>query len=1093
MSTSATSKNVFFPEYGNDYLFSKFEEKILEFWKREKTFEKTLKISSGKPTYFFYDGPPFATGLPHYGHILAGTIKDIVPRYWTMRGYSVPRRFGWDTHGLPIEFEMEKTLQLNGSIAIQEYGVAKFNEACRGIVLRYASEWRKTVERMGRWIDMDHDYKTMDPNFMESVWWVFKKLWDQGLIYEGKKVVPYSWRLTAPLSNFEASLNYKDVQDPAVTVLFPLKSAAKVSGAEKWISNTAFAVWTTTPWTLPANVAIAAQGDEAKVTYARYLLKTPVGQITHVIMAKNLAEKYELSEATDEFSGQSLKDVTYEPLLTCFVDNQRKTENAFRVLIAEYVSSEDGTGLVHQAPAFGEDDYATCLKAGISLVDPTDMQANFTDAVKMDPRLAPIVGVFVKDADKHIIKVLKDGHRLLKHDTLQHSYPFCERSDTPLIYKAISSWFVKVEAIKEKMLKNNQQITWVPSHIKDGRFGKWLENARDWCISRNRFWGTPLPVWICSKCKHKEVLGSRADLDKLAGRHVEDLHMHFIDSIVTDCPKCQGSKTLKRTSEVLDCWFESGSMPYAQGHYPFEDKEVFEKSFPADFIGEGLDQTRGWFYTLTVLSTALFDKPAFKNCIVNGIVLAEDGRKMSKRLKNYPDPNELLNKYGADALRLYLMQSPAMHAEELRFSEKGLVELMRAVMIPLWNAYSFFASYANIDQWTNAKNKNAPEKLEVLDRWILARVQEMESEIHSHMKDYRLADVAPTLVSFIDDLTNWYIRLNRERFWSENNSENSDTKNAAYSTLWKSLATFAKVLAPFLPFYSEVLTMALAGVSIDKNETHSRSVHEFEFDQEGLAAPSRENRLLLEEVSLAKSVILLGRALRGEAKIGLRQPLSRVKVAGLSNQQQEILRPMFDLIRSELNVKEIEVVAKAADLVEESIKPNHRVMGKKVGAAMKDIQAALGQWGSVEIAEFEINKSVTLNGFVLGMEDLQIVRKAKEGKLAQSGFGLVAELDPTLNEALICEGLAREVINRIQQLRKERKYHLADRIEIIWNSEANSLVEKVLQSPNYVQLIQKETLGVSLSRVRENFSASIDESFEKHGTLKLEIKNMKGL
>ena len=536
-----------FPEYGATYTFPAFEESVLAYWKSEKIFERSLKRSEGKKTFFFYDGPPFATGLPHYGHILAGTIKDIVPRYWSMRGYHVPRRFGWDTHGLPIEFEMEKALNLSGSLAIQDYGVAKFNEACRGIVLRYTEDWKKSVERMGRWIDMDNDYKTMDPSFMESVWWVFKELWNKGLIYEGKKVVPYSWRLTAPLSNFEASLNYKDIQDPAITVLFPL---SKWPSHPSWIGHTALSVWTTTPWTLPSNLAVAINPNSAQVSYARYKLAQPLGSVTHVIAAETMAEVLGLSEKTESLSAAELLGANYEPLFSCFDDAERKADNAFRVVAGDFVSATDGTGLVHMAPSFGEDDYYTCLREKISPVDPVSMEGTFTSAVAKDTRLAATVGLFVKDADKLIIKALKDASRLFKQDVLQHAYPFCERSDTPLIYKAISSWFVNVEKIKTQMVANNQQIEWVPAHIKDGRFGKWLENARDWCISRNRFWGTPIPVWKCQKCNHTVVIGSRAELDKLAGKEMPDLHKHFVDEVIVDCPTCKGPKFLKRTTEA---------------------------------------------------------------------------------------------------------------------------------------------------------------------------------------------------------------------------------------------------------------------------------------------------------------------------------------------------------------------------------------------------------------------------------------------------------------------------------------------------------------------------------------------------------------
>jgi isoleucyl-tRNA synthetase len=1079
-----------FPEYGNDYSFPQFELKVLESWKKRSIFEKTVDEQKNKPTFFFYDGPPFATGLPHYGHLLAGTIKDIVPRFWTMKGYRVPRRFGWDTHGLPVEFEMEKTLGLSGSLAIQDYGVAKFNEACRGIVLRYTEEWKKVVDRMGRWIDMENDYKTMDPEFMESVWWVFKELWNKGLIYEGKKVVPYSWRLTAPLSNFEASLNYKDVQDPAIAVVLPLYQfkGAEISKSE--VSKTALLVWTTTPWTLPSNLAVAIHPDSSVVSYARYKLAKPLGDLEFVILAKNLAEKWGLAENfVNDVSNASLIGSNYEPLFSLYQDETRKKENAFRVVAGDFVAAEEGTGLVHMAPAFGEDDYFVCAKEKISLVDPTDMQASFTSEVTKDPRLSSIVGVFVKDADKTIIKVLKDSNRLFKQDVLQHAYPFCERSDTPLIYKAISSWFVKVENLKEVMIENNKKIHWVPGHIKTGRFGKWIENARDWCISRNRFWGTPIPVWKCQSCKHVEVVGSRAELNKLGKKEFDDLHMHFVDQDNFDCPKCSAKKSLKRTPEVLDCWFESGSMPYAQSHYPFENKENFEKCFPADFIAEGLDQTRGWFYTLTVLAAALFGKPAFQNCIVNGMVLAEDGKKMSKRLRNYPDPNEIFSKYGADALRLYLMQSPAMHAEDLRFSEKGLVELMRAVMLPLWNAYSFFASYANIDNWTVEKIQKTkpPVKTPILDKWILARVAQTEMLVDDYMKKYELSEVAPVLVSLIDDLTNWYIRLNRDRFWAENTQENFDSKSSAYFTLWSCLNRLSILMAPFLPFFAEIIYSALRSQSMNELSQMPTSVHQQEF---GFGSVAQSEIELVQKIELAKRIIVLGRSLRAEAKIGIRQPLQSLRVAGVTAQQISWIDGMIDLIKDELNIKSVSYVAKASDLVEESVKPNHRVIGKKVGGSMKAIQAELEKWGPAEISAFESKKSVSVLGFELGVDDITVVRKAKPGKFAQSERGLVAELDTQLSPELIKEGIQRECVNRIQQTRKDLKFHLADRIRIQWTSNPGSLVEAIMSEEAKKRgIISGETLALEVTRVdRDNHSTK--ENFGEHGLFEFTIEKI---
>ena len=1050
----------FFPEYGADYSFARFEEQILAFWQQQKTFSKTQNQDKYKQEFSFYDGPPFATGLPHYGHILAGTIKDIVPRYWAMRGYRIARRFGWDCHGLPIEFEMEKKLGLNGSLDIKDYGVGKFNEACRGIVQRYTSEWRTTVEKMGRWVDMDDDYKTMDPSFMESVWWVFKQLWDKGLIYEGKKVVPYSWRLTAPLSNFEASLNYKSVQDPAVTVALPI---VKFEAHPEWQGNTALAVWTTTPWTLPSNLAVAIHPKTDKVSYARYKLAEPLGAITHLIVGEEAAAKFGLDDKVDDVRNVDLLGVNYQPLFALFDDEQRKQENAFRVIEGDFVGAEEGTALVHEAPAFGEVDFYACQREKISLVDPTDMQAQFTEVVEGDPELAEIKGLFVKDADKIIIKKLKDKGLLIKQDVLQHNYPFCERSDTPLIYKAIPSWFVSVEKIKDQIIANAQEIEWVPAYIKAGRFGKWLENARDWCISRNRFWGTPIPVWKNEVTGDIKVIGSIAELEEFSGEQVADLHSHFVDQLQpTDA---EGNRYV-RTSEVLDCWFESGSMPYAQKHYPFENKEGFSAQFPADFIAEGLDQTRCWFYNLMVLSTALFDKPAFKNVIVNGIVLAEDGKKMSKRLRNYPDPLELVGEFGADAIRLYLMQSPAMRAEELRFSKQGMVQIMRAVMLPLWNAYSFFASYANIDQWTPGAVEEA-ESDKLIDRWILARAKELEVQVHSSMNNYKLYEVAPKLIAFIDDLTNWYIRLNRDRFWMEMNEASRQDKLFAYSTLYKVLAKLSTLLAPGLPFFAENINAALTGIELSQlsGQSSYESVHEKIYDNPAEITLSEEENILLEEIDVAKKLILLGRALRGEAKIGLRQPLHKMRVAGLSEAQVERLSIVRELILGEVNIKELEMVAQASDLVDEQAKPNFRTLGPKAGKSLRSIQQELSAWSTEQIKSFEKKGSAVIAEVECLREDVEIVRKAKAGRLALADYGLVAELDTELNAELVKEGVQREIINRIQQKRKELDFHLADRIQVKWQATANSLVESVLlEESSQAGLIAAETLATDFQR-----------------------------
>lgn len=1062
----------FFPDFGTDYRFPAFEEAVLRYWKNQKIFDRILATKTKRKWFGFYDGPPFATGLPHYGHLVGGTLKDIVPRYWTMRGYHVERRFGWDCHGLPVEFEMEKTLNLNGSLAIRDYGIDKFNEACRGIVLRYTAEWRKTVERTGRWADMDNDYKTMSPEFMESVWWAFSELWKKGLVYQGKKVVPYSWRLTAPLSNFEASQNYKSVQDPAITVLFPLDENPEE----------AILAWTTTPWTLPANLGLAVHKD---FTYVKYPLLQPNAKgIKYAWVLRERAPAYakelDLSREEDEKRGQELVGKTYKPLFPYYAAN--KKNGAFRVISGDFVSNTDGTGIVHMAPAFGEDDFYACQREKIELVDPTNAEAYYTSEVN-DPSFN-LEGKHVKDpeTDKLIVKRLKEEGRLLKQETLQHNYPFCERSDTPLIYKAISSWFVAVEKIKPEMQANNKTIHWVPGHIRDGRFGKWLENARDWCISRNRFWGTPIPVWICESCGHKHVVGSRKELDALAGRPMPDLHSHFVDKIEADCPSCKKAGAMKRTPEVLDCWFESGSMPYAQIHYPFEGKAAFDQQFPADFIAEGLDQTRGWFYTLTVLSTALFNKPAFKNCVVNGLVLAEDGKKMSKRLKNYPDPALMMEKYGADALRLYLMQSPAVHGEELRFSERFLVENMRAVLLPLWNSYQFFASYANIDGFDPGQWKNAPPVKDrpQIDQWILALLQETEGRVHKEMEAYELANVFPLLSRFLDNLTNWYIRLNRSRYWEAKGENFTADKLSAYSTLFEVLDRFGLLLAPNLPFFAEYLHGALHyGLSPEALNGHRDlpSVHERMYHlPEALNA---EGRALIDEMALAQRAILLGRSLRAEAKIGLRQPLPSMSLAGLTPAEQKLLRSQEEMVLSELNLKELRFLQDGAGLVVETVKPNLKKLGAKLGKKMQAVQQELRGWGSKEIVTFEKAGFATVAGERIEIEDLLIERKAAEGKTAGALEGMVAELHTALTPALKREGLMRELVNRVQQRRKEMKFNLSDRIRVLY--QAGGLAAEILSaegaSPTF---LSQETLAKAWSEsVADGLGAR--EEFEGHG------------
>jgi isoleucyl-tRNA synthetase len=1017
--------------------FPQVEENILNYWKENRITEKGLAANLGRESFVFYDGPPFATGLPHYGHILAGTLKDIVPRYWVMKGRYVERRWGWDCHGLPVEFEMEKELGLGGATEVLEYGVAKFNEACRSIVQRYTQEWEQTITRTGRWADFKNGYRTMDASFMETVWWASKQLWDKGLVYEGYRVMPYSWRISTPLSNFEAGLNYKEVQDPAVTVRF--KSVNK---------NRYFLAWTTTPWTLPSNLALAVHPEVAYVE-----IKTKTAQEHYVLAEARLAAVFPDSatyEVVSTFTGASLQGEKYEPLFGYFA----KQKNAFQILADSYVTTTDGTGIVHNAPAFGEDDFRVCRAAGIGIVDPVDAEGKFTAEVP------EYQGQQVKEADKSIIKDLKARGAIIKHDTLVHNYPFCWRSDTPLIYKAISTWFVKLDPIKQKLLANNAKTHWVPEHIRDGRFGNWLESARDWNISRNRFWGTPIPIWRTEDGKESLCIGSIEELEKLSGKRPTDIHKHFVDDIVVTSPT--SGKPMRRIPEVFDCWFESGSMPFAQQHYPFENREKFEKNFPAQFIAEGVDQTRGWFYTLSVLSSALFDCPAFKNVIVNGLVLAEDGKKMSKRLKNYPDPNYVMNTYGADALRAYLMSSPASHAEDLRFSEKGVQEMVRSVILPFWNAYSFFVTYALADGWKPSDFSKASlgSLNNDLDKWMVSRLQSLVHTVDSKMAVYHLYEVIPAVVGFIDDLTNWYIRLNRRRFWSE---EATQDKAEAYATLYYTLSEFCKVLAPILPFVTEEVYQNLCR-EVDNHE----SVHLTAFPQ---AHKQWLHPELECQMALVQNVVAMGRTCRSTHKLKTRQPLREIKIITKNPQDKQVIERFAAIIQNELNVKSVSFSSDESQLVNLTAKANAKVLGPRLGQKMKLILEKVRNLPPDAVAELERSGSLVVEGEKILITEVAIERQPKQAGAIQSQGSVTVWLDSTLDDSLIAEGRAREFVNRIQKLRKDRDLNVADRIHVqVECSEA--LKASILSCEAY---IKDETLAKTISFKAPGAGATEDD------------------
>jgi isoleucyl-tRNA synthetase len=1001
----------------NKVNFPELEAEILKFWAEHDTFKKSLELRKNASEFVFYDGPPFATGLPHYGHLLAGTIKDIVPRYQTMRGHFVERRFGWDCHGLPVEYELEQELQISGKRDIEKMGVAVFNEKCRGIVLRYTREWRQIVTRMGRWVDFDNDYKTMDKSYMESIWWVFKSLWDKDLIYEGNKILPYCPRCATPLSNFETNQGYEEVQDPAITVRFAVDG----------MPRTYILAWTTTPWTLPSNLALAVGST------IRYV-KIQDGADVYYLAKDRLPVYYTKPDQVsllEELDGSKLAGLRYEPLFPYFAD--RKKAGAFRIFAADFVSTEDGTGVVHIAPGFGEDDYRLGQAEGLPAVCPVDDEGRFTAAV---PDFA---GREVKEADGDIMRRLKEERKLVHRSTIQHSYPHCWRCDKPLIYKAISTWFVRVEKIRERIMAANRKTSWVPEHLRDGRFGKWLEGARDWAISRNRYWGAPLPIWR-NREGEMVCVGSVAELEKLSGKKIDDLHKHFVDPI--EIPSAKGGAPLRRVSQVLDCWFESGSMPYAQSHYPFENKSRFEAHFPADFIAEGLDQTRGWFYTLMVLSTALFDKPAFKNVIVNGLVLAEDGRKMSKRLKNYPDPAFLLNTYGADALRLYMIHSPVVRAEDLCFSEESVKNALRHLLIPLWNAYSFFVTYARIDEWSSKFQVPSSKSANLLDRWIHSSLEHLTTDVVKAMDGYDLQQAVRPFVRFIDNLTNWYIRRSRRRFWK---SADDDDKAQAYATLYEVLLRLSKIAAPFVPFISEAIYRNLRTPDLPE------SVHLCDFPTGEGQGRDIELEAQMEDVMTAVS---LGRQLRADHNLKVRQPLLGMHVVCRDLPRLERIRALSDVIGEELNVKQVWFDAMESDLALFSGKPNFSRLGPRLGPLVKKTAAAIQKLDAESLSHLLDGKTVSVQvegqAVDLSPDDVIVERKPKEGLVVASLNNLVVALETDLTQELIREGLAREFVNKIQNMRKMADLDVTQRIRILYHG-GESVREAVEEYKGYIE------------------------------------------
>jgi isoleucyl-tRNA synthetase len=1024
----------------SEFSFVETEKKILNFWNENKIFEKSLEQTKNNDPYIFYDGPPFATGLPHHGHLVASTLKDIVPRFFTMKGKHVSRRWGWDTHGLPIEQQIDKKFGMSANDYVEKNGVKAYCDACREIVLTYVAQWEKTINRIGRWVDFENDYKTMDLDFMESVWWVFKQCWDKGLIYQGNKIVPYSAALETGLSNFEATSNYQDVQDPAVTVLF------KIKDGEGYLS-----AWTTTPWTLPSNLGLIVNKE------IDYVFVHEKSKDVKFWIAKARLESYKKGHEFQELKeckGSDLVGLEYEPLFPYFED--KREEGAFKVLSDDYVTTSDGTGIVHSAPAFGEDDNRVMKDHGVTaIVSPLNSKAEFTSEV------SDFAGKFIKDADKDIIKHLKNTGHLFHQSVLVHSYPFCPRTDTPLIYMAMPQWYLSVDTVKDKMIASNQQINWVPSHIKDGRFGKWLEGARDWAISRNRFWGTPLPIWINEETGNSLCIGSIEELKKYTGVEVTDLHRETVDDMSFSIDGEAG--IYKRIPEVFDCWFESGSMPYAQLHYPFENKEVFDNGFPAEFIAEGLDQTRGWFYTLTVLSSALFEKPAFKNVIVNGMVMAADGKKMSKRLQNYTAPDVLMEQFGADALRLTLITSGLVKGEELKFTDDGVKDMVRRALLPWYNSFKFFNTYASVDGW------NAKEHLKygdnILDKWVLSKLQTLIKDVTTEMEAYHLYNVVPQLFKFIEDLTNWYIRLNRRRFWE--GKDLTEEKCHAYSTLYTTLRELSKIMAPFAPFLSEYVFQELKAYGEEgKESVHLESYPTFD--------ETRIDNTLEDAVTRMQELILLGRQKRNQVNVKVKTPLSDLTIIHKEQKTLNSIKVLENYIKSELNVKNVNYSTEEDKYIKLYAKPNSPVLGKRYGKEFGKLMGMIKKISSDDLMAYEENGMMDIDGKTLSGDDLLVFREAQEGSNALSNKWISIDLNTELTTELINEGLAREVVNRIQKTRKDLDFNVDDRINL--TIETSQDFGHIIQS--FSDYIKTETLcnEIQLSQA----SQGIDYDVEGH-------------
>ena len=1019
-----------FKERAGKVKITEIEESVLKYWEENQIFPKSLQIRKNSPHFVFYEGPPTANGRPGIHHVMSRTIKDVVCRYKTMKNFLVNRKAGWDTHGLPVEIEVEKQLHIEGKEEIEKFGIDKFNEKCKESVFNYKKEWDDLTKRIGFWLDLDHPYITFTNEYIESVWWILKNFHDRGLIYQGFKILPYCPRCETPLSSHEVSQGYRDVKDPSIYVRFRSLDDP----------DTYFLVWTTTPWTLISNVALAVHPD------VEYLKVEYNGE--KLIIAEPRANEVLSGEfkILERYKGAQFEHQRYEPLFK-FIKPEK---DAYYVVLGDFVTTEDGTGIVHTAPAFGEDDYVVGQKYDLPVVRPVDKSGKFENEI------TDFQGKFVKDADADIISDLKNRKLLFRKEMVEHSYPHCWRCDSPLLYYARKSWYIRTTDFKDKMLKNNSQIKWYPEEMGEGRFGEWLNNNVDWALSRDRYWGTPLNIWVCEACEHQISIGSIRELQEKGENVPEDIDLHkpHVDEIKITCEKCQGK--MHRVTEVIDVWFDSGSMPYAQWHYPFENEEIFKGNFPADFICEGVDQTRGWFYSLLAISTMLFDKPAYKNIVVNELVLDKEGQKMSKSKGNAVVPEEVINEFGSDPLRWYFITVSAPWVPK-RFDTSGIAEVYRKFFDTLFNTYSFFALYANIDRFEVNSPQIKFERRPEIDRWILSLLYSTVDQVTEKMENYDMTRAARIISDFvIDDVSNWYVRRNRRRFWK---GEMNDDKLSAYQTLYEVLLTVTKLIAPVVPLVSEDLYLNL------RTEEMPESVHLTTYPVLTAEMKSRQNRELENRMQVAQRIVGLARSVRNTVKLKVRQPLARIIVSSESKSVRESAMKMASIIQDEINVKRVEVIEKESDIVRVGTRPLYKKLGPKAGKMMKmvaDIIENLNQ-DTIERLQKQGDIVIDLEGSQIHVttEDVEFFEEKKDDNFEfERESNILIALDTRMTEELEMEGIAREFVNRVQNLRKDAGFEVTDRITI--NHQAPEKINNAISKMS--DYIKTETLATRIQK-----------------------------